>query len=443
MTIDLDLVRRDTPGVGHVAHLNNAGGALRPQVVTDTVVAHLRREAEIGPYEAETEATERIESVYDSVATLVHAHRDEIALVQSATVAWDVAFASIPLKAGQRILTARTEYVSNAIALLQACERSGARLQVIEDDEHGQIDLDAFENALDHDVALVALTHVPTGGGVVNPAAEVGALVRQTDAVYLLDACQSVGQLDVDVTAIGCDLLAATGRKFLRGPRGTGFLYASRDVTERLVPPVLGLGAAVWTSSTTYAPVPTALRFETWERSIADILGLGAAVDYALSVGMPAIEERVTTLAARLRVGPGDDPGRHGPRQGRSALGDRHVHGRRPGRRRGPRRRRPRRCERERHPGVVGSARLRRARPDRGRPRVTALLHERRRARPPADRGARSVATEHGRQVEVPLRADAGQSALLDGRDVLRDQRLGAVDVPGGHELDETLVLGD
>ena len=301
MTIDLDLVRRDTPGVGHVAHLNNAGGALRPQVVTDTVVAHLRREAEIGPYEAETEATERIESVYDSVATLVHAHRDEIALVQSATVAWDVAFASIPLKAGQRILTARTEYVSNAIALLQACERSGARLQVIEDDEHGQIDLDAFENALDHDVALVALTHVPTGGGVVNPAAEVGALVRQTDAVYLLDACQSVGQLDVDVTAIGCDLLAATGRKFLRGPRGTGFLYASRDVTERLVPPVLGLGAAVWTSSTTYAPVPTALRFETWERSIADILGLGAAVDYALSVGMPAIEERVTTLAARLR----------------------------------------------------------------------------------------------------------------------------------------------
>ncbi|WP_028045467.1 aminotransferase class V-fold PLP-dependent enzyme [Cellulomonas sp. URHE0023] len=301
MTIDLDRVRNDTPGVEHVAHLNNAGGALRPQVVTDTVVAHLRREAEIGPYEAEAEATERVEAVYDSVARLLHADRDEIALVQSATVAWDVAFSSVPLKAGQRILTARTEYVSNAIALLQACERSGTRLQVIEDDEHGQIDLDAFEDALDDDVALVALTHVPTGSGVVNPAAEVGALTRQTDAVYLLDACQSVGQLDLDVTAIGCDLLAATGRKFLRGPRGTGFLYASRAVTERLVPPVLGLGAAVWTSPTTYAPVPSALRFETWERSIADVLGLGAAADYALSVGMSAIEERVTTLAARLR----------------------------------------------------------------------------------------------------------------------------------------------
>lgn len=303
MTIDLDRVRRDTPGVEHVAHLNNAGGSLRPQVVTDTVVAHLRREAEIGPYEAETEATGRVEAVYDSVARLVGAHNDEIALVQSATVAWDVAFSSIPLKPGQRILTARTEYVSNAIALLQACERTGATLQVIDDDEHGQVDLSALGAELETgDVALVALTHVPTGGGVVNPAAEVGALTRRAGAFFLLDACQSVGQLDVDVTAIGCDLLAATGRKFLRGPRGTGFLYASRAITEQLVPPVLGLGAATWTSATTYAPVPSARRFETWERSIADNLGLGAAVDYALAVGLPAIEERVCGLAARLRT---------------------------------------------------------------------------------------------------------------------------------------------
>ncbi|WP_426593469.1 aminotransferase class V-fold PLP-dependent enzyme [Cellulomonas sp. McL0617] len=302
MTIDLARVRADTPGVEHVAHLNNAGGALRPQVVTDTVVAHLRREAEIGPYEAEAEATDRIEAVYGSVATLVGARPDEIALVQSATVAWDVAFASIPLKPGQRILTARTEYISNAIALLQACERTGATLEVVEDDEHGQVDLDALEKALDADVALVALTHVPTGGGVVNPAAEVGALARRAGAIFLLDACQSVGQLDVDVDALGCDLLAATGRKFLRAPRGTGFLYASRAITERLVPPVLGLGAATWTSPTTYAPVPGARRFETHERSMADVLGLGAAADYALSVGLPAIEERVVALAARLRT---------------------------------------------------------------------------------------------------------------------------------------------
>jgi selenocysteine lyase/cysteine desulfurase len=303
VTIDLAQARRDTPGVEHVAHLNNAGGALRPQVVTDTVVAHLRREAEIGVYEAEEEAADRVEAVYGSVARLVGAQDDEIALVQSATVAWNVAFSSVPLKAGQRILTARTEYISNAIALLQACERSGATLDVIEDDEHGQVDLDALADALGGgDVALVALTHIPTGGGVVNPASEVGALTRAAGVPFLLDACQSVGQLDVDVEALGCDLLAATGRKFLRGPRGTGFLYASRAITETLVPPILGLGAATWTSPTSYAPVEGARRFETWERSVADNLGLGAAVDYALSVGLPAIEERVTALAATLRT---------------------------------------------------------------------------------------------------------------------------------------------
>ena len=239
--------------------------------------------------------------MYGSVARLIDAQPDEIALVQSATAAWNVAFSSLPLRQGQRILTARTEYISNAIALLQASERAGATLEIIEDDEHGQVDLDQLERRLDDDVALVALTHIPTGGGVVNPAAEVGALTRRAGVPFLLDACQSVGQLDVDVTALGCDLLAATGRKFLRGPRGTGFLYASRAITEQLVPPVLGLGAATWTSPTTWEVVPGALRFETWERSIADNLGLGAAADYALAIGLPAIEERVTALAARLR----------------------------------------------------------------------------------------------------------------------------------------------
>ncbi|WP_456844503.1 aminotransferase class V-fold PLP-dependent enzyme [Cellulomonas sp. P5_C6] len=301
LDLDLDRARRDTPGIDHVAHLNNAGGALRPSVVTDTVVAHLRREAEIGPYEAEEESEDRVAAVYDSVATLVGARREEIALVQSATAAWNVAFASLSIEPGQRILTARTEYISNAIGLLQACERTGATLEVIEDDEHGQVDLDQLERRLDDDVALVALTHVPTGGGVINPAAEVGVLTRRAGVPFLLDACQSVGQLHVDVEELGCDLLAATGRKFLRGPRGTGFLYASREITPRLVPPVLGLGAARWTSPTTYEVVPAALRFETWERSIADNLGLGAAVDYALSFGLPAIEQRVTALAERLR----------------------------------------------------------------------------------------------------------------------------------------------
>ena len=309
VTIDPDRARADTPGTATVAHLNNAGSALRPRVVTDTVLAHLRREDEIGGYEAEDEARDRLVAVYGSVATLVGAHADEIALVESATVAWDVAFASIPLRAGQRILTARTEYVSNAIALLQACERTGATLEVIEDDEQGQVDVDALAARLDDDVALVALTHVATGGGLVNPAAAVGRLTRAAGVPYLLDACQSVGQLHVDVDELGCDLLAATGRKFLRGPRGTGFLYASRAITPRLVPPVLGLDAATWTSPTTWEPAPDARRFETWERNVAGLLGLGAAADYALAWGTRAIEASVVERGERLRGMLGDVPG--------------------------------------------------------------------------------------------------------------------------------------
>ncbi|WP_456819885.1 aminotransferase class V-fold PLP-dependent enzyme [Cellulomonas sp. URHB0016] len=309
MTFDLDRARRDTPGTAVVAHLNNAGSALRPQVVTDAVVAHLRREAEIGGYEAEDEVADRVEAVYGSVARLVGGHADEIALVESATVAWDVAFASVPLRAGQRILTARTEYVSNAIALLQACERTGAVLEVVDDDEHGQVDVDALAARLDDDVALVALTHVATGGGLVNPVAAVGRLTRAAGVPFLLDACQSVGQLHVDVEEIGCDLLAATGRKFLRAPRGTGFLYASRAVTPRLVPPVLGLGAATWTSATTYEPAPDARRFETWERSVANVLGLGAAAEYALGWGTRTIEEQARAVSGRLRGLLADVPG--------------------------------------------------------------------------------------------------------------------------------------
>ena len=301
MGLDVQRARRDTPGCRQVAHLNNAGAALPPAVVTDAVIAHLRREAEIGGYEAETAAAGAVERTYAALGELIGAEPDEIALTENATRAWDMAFYAMSFRPGDRILTGRCEYASNVIAFLQVASRTGARVEVVDDDEYGQISLADLRRRTGPDVALIALTHVPTQGGLVNPAAQVGAVAREAGVPYLLDACQSVGQLPVDVRELGCDILAAPGRKFLRGPRGTGFLYISSRLAERLEPPFLDLRAATWNAPDGYTVRPGARRFESWEGNVAGRIGLGVAVDYAMAWGLDAIEQRVASLAETLR----------------------------------------------------------------------------------------------------------------------------------------------
>jgi len=301
--IDLERVRADTPGVAHVAHLNNAGSSLPPRQVHDAVVDHLQREAEIGGYEAARERKDRWEHTYDALARLLNAEREEIAVIENATRAWDMAFYAFRFAPGDRILTGRAEYASNWIALKQVTDRSGARIDVVPDDEHGQIDVAALESTLDDDVKLVSLVHVPTQSGLVNPAAEVGRVTRAAGIPLLLDACQSAGQLPLNVEELGCDILTGTGRKFLRGPRGTGFLYVRRGLIEELEPPLLDMRAADWQPDGTYTIRSDARRFENWETFYAGKVGLGVAVDYALDIGIEAIRARVVELAERLRSG--------------------------------------------------------------------------------------------------------------------------------------------
>ena len=232
MPFDLQQIRQDTPGCAHVLHFNNAGSSLMPQPVLDATVAHLQLEARIGGYEAAAQVAQSIEHVYDAVATLIHCSRDEVAIIENATRAWDMAFYSIPFKQGDRILTASSEYASNYIAFLQRAQKTGAIIEVIPNDEHGQVSLDALKHMLDDKVKLIAITHVPTNSGLVQPIAAIGRIAREAGILYLVDACQSIGQMPIDVQQIGCDMLSVTGRKYLRGPRGTGFLYVRHDVLE-------------------------------------------------------------------------------------------------------------------------------------------------------------------------------------------------------------------
>ena len=305
--IDVPSLRADTPACERIVHFNNAGASLMPEPVYRTVVDHIKLERDIGGYEAETQATDDLSAFYDNFSALLGVAADEVAYVENATRAWDMAFYALPLVRGDRILTHESEYVSNYLGFLHHAKTRGIEIDIVPSDESGQIDVDAIARMVTPATKLVAITHVPTQGGLVNPAAEVGRVAKEFGLMYLLDACQSVGQIRIDVGEIGCHILSGAGRKFLRGPRGTGFLYVSSAIVDRLDPPFIDLRAAKWLSATEFTLAHGARRFENWESFVAGRLGLAKAVQYALNIGIDKIEKR----APRTRRNPTRTPHRH------------------------------------------------------------------------------------------------------------------------------------
>lgn len=301
--LDLDRLRADTPGAALVAHLNNCGSSLPTSQVVDAMVDYLQVEAQMGGYEIAAARQADLDDFSVASAEYLGCDSSEIAFSSGAAEAWWRAFTAVPLTAGDRILVTSSEYQANAFGWMVASER-GVAIDVIPNDGDGVVDLDAMVELLDERVRLISFTMISLGNGAVQPAAEAAARVRAagSDAIFLLDACQAAGQLPLQVDELGCDFLVYTGRKFMRGPRGTGALYARAEVLDRLGPPTFVDGAsAVWRPEGGYELLPGAQRFEFGEFGYGAKVGLAAATRYMLDVGIEAIAERVGSLADRLR----------------------------------------------------------------------------------------------------------------------------------------------
>lgn len=301
--IDLEAERAQTPGCLDKVFLDSAGSSLPTQRVVQTVTGHLRREAEVGGYRAAAERAEDLAALPASIGRLIGCEQDLIALADSATRAWTQFVTALRWNPGDRILISGNEYASNAIALLQRARFDGVVVEVVPVGPDGDIDLEALAAAIDERVRLVSLVHVGTNSGRVARVREVVELAHEVGALVLLDACQSVGQLSVDVEALGVDALTATGRKWLRGPRGTGFLYVRRDVLAGLEPIAADLRGGTWTGAQEYELRSDAARFELWEHDVAGRLGLKEAVDHLVALGPAEVEHTVRARAAHLRAG--------------------------------------------------------------------------------------------------------------------------------------------
>jgi cysteine desulfurase/selenocysteine lyase len=305
-TIDIDAERAATPGCATVTHLNNAGAALPTRATLEAVIGHLRLEAERGGYEAASLKSQQLAAVRVSAARLLNAAPEEVVVAGSDTQAWTKVVWGFLLGGGigrgQRLLVDRITYDSHYLGLLQVGELAGAGVEVVPSNDDGTIDLDALAARLSGgQAALAALTHIGTHRGLINPVEEAGQLCRRAGVPFFLDACQSVGQLPVDVAAIGCDVATTTGRKWLRGPRGTGLLFVRSDFAERLRPPGIGWSAAVWEDADHYRFRNGADRFLDFEVPVAGHLGLGVAIDHALDLGLDSIAGRVGALGEQLR----------------------------------------------------------------------------------------------------------------------------------------------
>ena len=300
---EIELLRQETKGCANVIHLNNAGAGLMPDVVTKAIADHIELEVNIGGYEASALQAVAVQEFYNQAGRLINCSPDNIAFTASATDSYTRALSSIPFKKGDVILTSNDDFISNQIQFLSCQKRFGVKIERVKNAAIGGIDLDDLDHKLKTlNPRLLSVTHIPTNAGLVQPVKQIGEIAANYETIYLLDACQSAGQMKLDIEELKCDFLSITSRKFLRGPRGSGFLYVAERVLDKgLEPLFIDMRGADWTEKDTYKPVDGGKRFEDWEFAYALVLGNRHAIEYCLNIGEERIWQRVKQLSAYMR----------------------------------------------------------------------------------------------------------------------------------------------
>ncbi len=303
MSFDIDKIRKDTPYCSDKLFLNSAGSSLMSTVVVDKVEEYLEAEQQLGGYKVKDTRNDEIDELYDEAARLINCEPRNIAFTHDATDAYGKALSSIDFKPGDKIITSNDDYISNQINFLSLQKRYGIEIIRGNNLENGDLDLDHFDKLIrENNPRLVAITHIPTNSGLVQDVEAVGQICEKYDRLYLVDACQSVGQIPVNVKKIKCDFLSTTGRKYLRGPRGTGFLFVSDKAFQSDYAPLfIDMRGADWTAKDSYKVRSDAKRFETWESPYALIIGLKEAIKYANTVGIEAIDNYNQQIVSELR----------------------------------------------------------------------------------------------------------------------------------------------
>ena len=306
---EIEKFRNETAGTKNVIHLNNAGSGLMPDIVTQVQLDHINLEAQIGGYEAAAIKASAIQNFYAQAAKLFNCSPSNIAFTASATDAYTRALSSIPFKQGDVILTDNDDFVSNQIQFLSLQKRLGVKIVRINNAAIGGVDLNDLEEKLKkYKPRLFAITHIPTNSGLVQPVKEIAKIYHsyiqkhENQTWYIIDACQSAGQMKLDIDELKCDFLSITCRKFLRGPRGTGALYISdKALNAGLEPMFIDMRGATWRHKDEYQQQPTAIRYEDWEFAYSTVLGTATAIGYCLNIGETKIWQQVKLLSAILR----------------------------------------------------------------------------------------------------------------------------------------------